>query len=47
MNNLLLKVKEKVKNKEFIQDLLVNLIGDLTLLIIGLVLGYYVKCAFI
>lgn len=33
----------KLKNKEFMQNLLVEIIGDGLMLILGLIAGYYVK----
>lgn len=33
--------------KEKLANILVNLVGDSTLIIIGLICGYYLKCMFI
>jgi len=44
---ILEKISNKLKNKEYIQDILVNTVGDIILIILGLILGYYLKCMFI
>ena len=44
---LLHNLKSKFKDKEFIQNTVVNLLGDITLIILGLLLGYFLKCMFI
>lgn len=33
----------KFKDKEFVQNLLVEIIGDVLMLCLGLIAGYYVK----
>ncbi|WP_257985751.1 hypothetical protein [Bacillus sp. M6-12] len=33
----------KFKNKEFVQNLLVEIIGDVLMISLGLIAGYYVK----
>jgi hypothetical protein len=34
---------QKFKNKEFVQNILVELIGDIIMIVLGIVAGYYVK----
>lgn len=36
-------LKAKFQNKEFVQNLLVEIIGDGLMIALGLVAGYYVK----
>lgn len=36
-------LKAKFQNKEFVQNLLVEIIGDGLMITLGLVAGYYVK----
>ncbi|WCK57722.1 hypothetical protein PP175_27180 (plasmid) [Aneurinibacillus sp. Ricciae_BoGa-3] len=37
----------KIKTKEFVQNLLVEIIGDIIMILMGLGAGYYIKVALI
>lgn len=39
MNNLI----QKFKDKNFVQDILIEIVADLIMLIMGIIIGYYLK----
>lgn len=34
---------QKFKDKNFVQDILIEIVADLIMLIIGIIIGYYLK----
>lgn len=41
-----MRILQKFQDKKFVQDLLVELIGDVIMIAVGLLAGYYIKVMF-